>query len=175
MFIAKNNDLIILANESRQALEQQLQFMVYTSIEETEENYILYNGSYLKVEEALPLAKIAKYEENDKKAEEARYSKEFYVTIQEQECLFDTKAQTQADLLTAFSVCSTGATYDGWITNNNITIDLTLEDVVVISTKFKELSNVYPHWSYYQTLIDNAQTLTEVEAIVIDYNINLGE
>ena len=47
MFIAKNNDLIILAKETREELEQALQFMVYTSIEETDIDYQLYNGEYL--------------------------------------------------------------------------------------------------------------------------------
>lgn len=51
MFIAKNNDLIILAKNTREELEQALQFMVYTSIEETEVEYELYNGSYLTKEE----------------------------------------------------------------------------------------------------------------------------
>ena len=45
MFIAKNNDLIILE------LEQALQLMVYTSIEETDIEYQLYDGAYLTVEE----------------------------------------------------------------------------------------------------------------------------
>ena len=47
MFIAKNNDLIILAKDTREELEQALQFMVYTSIEETDIDYRLYNGEYL--------------------------------------------------------------------------------------------------------------------------------
>lgn len=47
MYIAKNNDLIILAKETRVELEQALQFMVYTSIEETDVEYQLYNGQYL--------------------------------------------------------------------------------------------------------------------------------
>lgn len=51
MFIAKNNNLIILANNSRAELERQLQFMIYTSIEETEEEYQLYKGEYLTAEE----------------------------------------------------------------------------------------------------------------------------
>lgn len=51
MFIAKNNDLIILAKETRTELEQALQFMTYTSVEETEIEYELYNGSYLTKEE----------------------------------------------------------------------------------------------------------------------------
>ena len=51
MFIAKNNNLIILANNSRAELERQLQFTIYTSIEETEEEYQLYKGEYLTAEE----------------------------------------------------------------------------------------------------------------------------
>lgn len=51
MFIAKNNDLIILAKDTREELEQALLFMQYTSIEETDVDYQLYNGSYLTKEE----------------------------------------------------------------------------------------------------------------------------
>lgn len=47
MFIAKNNDLIVLAKETKEELEQALQFMAYDTIEETEVNYVLYNGKYL--------------------------------------------------------------------------------------------------------------------------------
>lgn len=47
MFIAKNNDLIILAKDTREELEQALKFMVYDTIEETETEYELYNGEYL--------------------------------------------------------------------------------------------------------------------------------
>ena len=51
MWIAKNNDLIILAKDTREELEQALQFMVYTSIEETDIDYQLYDGKYLTPEE----------------------------------------------------------------------------------------------------------------------------
>lgn len=51
MFIAKNNDLIILAKDTREELEQALRFMVYTSIEETDIEYELYDGEYLTKEE----------------------------------------------------------------------------------------------------------------------------
>ena len=51
MFIAKNEDLIILAKETREELEQALQLMVYTSIEETDIDYQLYNGEYLTSEQ----------------------------------------------------------------------------------------------------------------------------
>lgn len=51
MFIVKNDDLIILAKETREELEQALLFMVYTDIEETDIEYELYNGEYLTKEE----------------------------------------------------------------------------------------------------------------------------
>ena len=51
MFIAKNNDLIILAKDTREELEEALELMVYTSIEETDIEYQLYNGEYLTPEE----------------------------------------------------------------------------------------------------------------------------
>ena len=51
MFIAKNEDLIILAKDTREELEQALQLMVYTSIEETDIDYQLYGGEYLTPEE----------------------------------------------------------------------------------------------------------------------------
>lgn len=51
MFIAKNNDLIILARDSKKELLKDLNLMQYTSIEETQTEYHLYNGEYLTEEE----------------------------------------------------------------------------------------------------------------------------
>lgn len=51
MFIAKNEDLIVLVAETREELEKQTQFMVVTSIEETSKKYELYNGEYLTQKE----------------------------------------------------------------------------------------------------------------------------
>lgn len=51
MFIAKNNDFIVLAKETREELEEALILIRYTSIEETETEYQLYNGEYLSIEE----------------------------------------------------------------------------------------------------------------------------
>lgn len=122
-------------------------------------------------QEKFEIAKANKYEENDFKASEARYNQEFTLIVQEQECLFDTTEQTQRDLLTAFAVCSTGATYDGWVTNNGVELDLTLEDVALISATFKEKSNVYGKWNEYKQAIDNAETIAEVEEIIINYDL----
>lgn len=51
MFIAKNKDLIVMAKNTREELDIALKWMVYDTIEETEEIYELYNGSYLTAEE----------------------------------------------------------------------------------------------------------------------------
>ena len=113
--------------------------------------------------------RAAKHLENNTKAEVARYNQNFTITIQGKDCTFDTSRGTQSDLLTAFAVCSTGATYDGWITNNGVELNLTLEDVALIANTFKELSNVYPKWNEFNIMIDNAATIEELEAIIIDY------
>lgn len=51
MWIAKNNDLIILAKDTKEELEQALGLMQYTAVEETQINYQLYEGQYLTPEE----------------------------------------------------------------------------------------------------------------------------
>lgn len=70
MFIAKNEDLIILAKDTREELEQALQFMVYTSIEETDIDYQLYNGEYLTPEEIEEQEKQRRNQEIDSKIKE---------------------------------------------------------------------------------------------------------
>lgn len=138
-----------------------------------QEQYIYKNGKIVKNpkynKEQLEKAKAEKYLENDKKASQARYSKEFTITLQEQECVFDTSQTTQTDLLTAFAVCSSGATYDGWVTNNGVELNLTLEDVALISQTFKAESDVYHQWNEYKSAIDSASTIEDVESIDIVY------
>lgn len=53
MFIAKNNDLIVMAKDTEQELMQALKFMVYDIIEETDIEYQLYDGEYLTSEEII--------------------------------------------------------------------------------------------------------------------------
>ena len=51
MYIAKNNNLIILAKETIEELEQALQFMVYDTIEETDIEYKFIGNAYVTAEE----------------------------------------------------------------------------------------------------------------------------
>lgn len=67
MWIAKNNNLIILAKDTKEKLEEALPFLVYTSIEETDENYVLYNGQYLTKKEIV-------------EQKEEQFNKDFFLT-----------------------------------------------------------------------------------------------
>lgn len=67
MWIAKNNDLIILAKNTKKELQQALKFMVYTDIENSEYNYELYNGEYKTAEEIIALR-------------QSEFLKEFFLT-----------------------------------------------------------------------------------------------
>lgn len=51
MFIAKINDLIVLTKDTLEELKEGLKFRRYTSIEETDKDYVLYEGSFLTKEE----------------------------------------------------------------------------------------------------------------------------
>ena len=50
MFIAKNKNLIVLAKDTRKELEKALICINYDTIEETDEDYTLYNGMYVTAE-----------------------------------------------------------------------------------------------------------------------------
>ncbi len=52
MFIAKKDNLIILAKENRAELEKALEFIVFDSIEEIETEYRLVDGIYITAQEA---------------------------------------------------------------------------------------------------------------------------
>lgn len=122
-------------------------------------------------EELLQQAKESKIAENDTKANEYRYSQEFTVTIQGKECLFDTKEKTQNDLNTATNFClATGGTYDNWITNNGIKLNLTLEDINIIFAKFKAEADVYSLWAEYKEAIEQSETIEQLDEIEISYD-----
>lgn len=127
-------------------------------------------------QEELEQAKNTKYEENDERAKKARISQEFTVTLNNVELLFDTKRETQQDLMTAKDFLSAGIEqYDWWDNNGTHYAFTSVDEIITISSIFMEKANIYPIWSYYKNLIDNAETKQELEAIDINYNINLGE
>lgn len=111
---------------------------------------------------------------NDNTANFIRYNNEFIVNIQNKDCLFKTNTETQVDIQTALLTLLSGAnTYDSWITENGIELNLTLEDIKIISNKFKETSNIYPKWLYYYDKINNCNNIEELNNLTIDYSIGI--
>ncbi len=169
MFVAKNNDLIVMAADTQAELLQKLVCMVYTEISETTENYILHNGQYLTESEALVELKKQKQQENQKALDVARTSHTFVVTLQNQECEFDTKDKTQSDLNSAAIASGMGQPWL-WTTNNRITLSLTAEDIQVVSAAYMQAVNAdIAKWTAFEEQIEQAETIVAVENIVIEY------
>lgn len=114
-----------------------------------------------------------KLEENNNIAKYVKYNTVFTINIQDKLCEFDTSLETQLNLLTAYAITSSGYIYGGFITKNNIELDLTLNDTILILTKFVEHSNVAPVWNAYRQLINQAKDIESVENIIIDYKLNV--
>lgn len=121
--------------------------------------------------------KQEKYDENQKKLDYARVNHIFTVTLQEQECTFDTKEKTQSDLNSAMLSANAGYPWK-WTTNNKVKIYLQVEDIITINETFQTLVNEdIDKWTYFEELIDNAKTKQELDEIDINYDIkiNLGD
>ncbi len=169
MFIAKNNDLIVMAADTQAELLEKLDCMVYSEILETTETYILHNGQYLTESEALVELKKQKQQENQKALDVARTSHTFVVTLQNQECEFDTKDKTQSDLNSAAIASGMGQPWL-WTTNNRITLSLTAEDIQVVSAAYMQAVNAdIAKWTAFEEQIEQAETIAAVENIVIEY------
>ena len=120
--------------------------------------------------EKLAKAKQKKLAENSEKLNLKRYGQSFSVILQEKECVFDTTEQTQSDLQTAAIVTSSGGTYDNWVTNNGVVINLTAEDLQKIFICFFQLvSPLYQLDLQYKNEIENATSAEDVENIEIEY------
>lgn len=166
MFIAKNNDFIVLARDTREELEQALTFMVYTSIEETEENYQLYNGQYLTPIEALPIVKEGKIKENDMARDAALIQGVTYKGV-----LFDSDTDQKINLLSIIDTMSEEAT-TVWFGMDNTPLVCTKEDLRNIGNLIKDLHTFcWTKNAEIKAEIGYASTIEEVEAIEIDYTM----
>ena len=167
MWIAKNNDLIILANNSRAELEKQLQFMVYTDIEETETEYTFYNGEYLTNAEFLKYAKIDKIAYNDKLRDEALFGGVMYQNV-----LFDSDTDQKVNLMGKGYSMSDDETIV-WYGMDNKGLLCHKSDIMAIGELITELhSFCWQNNAYIKEQIENAETLEELEQIEINYDRN---
>ena len=150
-------------------------------IEETDKNLFALEANEIIVDgepiinpdyenEHLEEVRALKLKEAETKCSEKRYNQTFTVELQEQECEFDTTEQTQSDLQTAAIVTSSGSTYDNWVTNNGVVLNLTTEDVQAVFVQFFSLvSPLYTKQLEYVQEINACTTAEEVDAIIINY------
>ena len=193
MFIAKNNDLIVMAADTQAELLKKLDCMVYTEILETTENYILHNGQYLSENEVLQQLKAQKQQENTDKAKLA--VENGHVVFKGAE--FETNAQTVGDLtatmllmqaqqsviLSDSEVSNTSdvaqdssATPQNdltylWLSKDDQPISLSIEDFGTLGGLIAEFKNTIWQEKYiaYKSAIEQAETIAAVENIVIEY------
>ena len=170
MFIAKNNDLIILAKETKSELEKALEFMVFTEIVETKENYVLVDGKYVVENEALILAKEQKQKENTALAKNA--VENGYVDFKGAQ--FETNAQTVGDLTASMLlVQQAGLESYSWLTKDDKVVELTLEDFGTLGGLIAQYKAGIWNGKYlnFKTQIENAETIEEVNNIELNYDI----
>lgn len=170
MFIAKNNDLIILAKETRSELEKALEFMVFTEIVETKENYVLVDGKYVVEDEALILIKEQKQKENTALAKNA--VENGYVDFKGAQ--FETNAQTVGDLTASMLlVQQAGLESYSWLTKDDKVVELTLEDFGTLGGLIAQYKAGVWNEKYlnFKEQIENAETIEEVNNIELNYDI----
>ena len=170
MFIAKNNDLIILAKETKRELEKALEFMVFTEIIETEENYVLINGAYLLESEALKTIKEQKQKENTALAKFA--VENGYIDFKGAQ--FETNAQTVGDLTASMLlVQQAGLESYSWLTKDDKVVELTLEDFGELGGLIAQYKAGIWNGKYlnFKEQIENAKTIEEVNNIELNYDI----
>ena len=170
MFIAKYEDLIILAKETREELEQALRFMVFTEIVETEEKYVLVNGKYVVENEALILAKEQKQKENTALAKNA--VENGYVDFKGAQ--FETNAQTVGDLTASMLlVQQAGLESYSWLTKDDKVVELTLEDFGTLGGLIAQYKAGVWNEKYlnFKEQIENAKTIEEINNIELNYDV----
>ena len=174
MFLGMQNDLIAFVTTTKEEIEN-LKDIKFTDIIETDDVYVLENGSFVRQDEnyfslKLKEAKEQKLKENSEKLNKKRYGQVFTVTLHGHECVFDTSEQTQSDLQTAAIVTSSGETYDNWVTNNGVCLNLSADDVrTVFSGFFPLVSPLYQLDLQYKNAIQNALTVEDVNSVKIIY------
>ena len=122
------------------------------------------------IAEVFARKKQEKHAENQRKLDIARTSHVFTVTLQDKECVFDTKDKTQNDLNSAAISATLGQPWV-WTTNNRITLLLTAEDVQTVASAYSQAVNEdIQKWAHYDELIELTTTIEELNNIEIDYN-----
>ena len=124
-------------------------------------------------EEHLSQLKTNKYEEALKKA----YDYQENGTVEYKNCVFEMSESNRNNLRdTIEALTLVGETSTTWNDKNDELVELAIEDIQYIRLNLI-LGEIQKLWivkyPYYKSLIEAAKTVEEVEAIVIDYTIEI--
>ncbi|MCR5261961.1 MAG: hypothetical protein K6C94_09015 [Candidatus Gastranaerophilales bacterium] len=183
MFLGMQNDLIALVSDTREKLEN-TDCMHFTEIVETEDDYALENGSYVKkdkeyFENKFAELKQAKIAENTAKAKEA--IENGYVVFKDAQ--FETNAQTVGDLTATMLMLQnpspqpSPAEDEGeretvfWLSKDDRIVELTIEDFGILGALIADFKNTVWNEKYlhYKSQIEQAQIIDELASIEIIY------
>lgn len=172
MFLGMQNDLIALAAETQEELEN-IEYINFTDIVETDDNYVFENGIYIKqddeyFENKIADLKQAKNAENAVKAKQA--IENGYITYKDAQ--FETNAQTVGDLTATMLLMQAGGlTEYVWLSKDDKEVVLSIEDFGTLGGLIAEFKNDVWQNKYvrYKTAVENAQTIDDVLSVNIIY------
>ena len=169
MYLLKQGNLIAYATKTEEEINSVKEYMPYNEIIETDENYIFLNGAFVTETEALQAKKSEKQAENTSKAKQA--VENGHVVFKNAQ--FETNAQTVGDLTaTMLLMQASGSTEPYiWLSKDDKAVELSVEDFGILGGLIAEFKNTVWNEKYiaYKMAIENAETLTELEEIEIEY------
>lgn len=167
MFLAYNNDLIVLAANTIEEIEN-APLINYDRIEETSETYILVDGVYVTKEEQLSLAKTQKKAECLQKAIEAEENG----SVLYKNAVFETSASNMAKLTSQFAMIQVGLIDSvQWLSKDDVQMELTSEDIMALGQLIADYTGALWNVQYlnFMEQIENANSLEELNLINIEY------
>ncbi len=167
MFLAYNNDLIVLAANTIEEIEN-APLINYDRIEETSETYILVDGVYVTKEEQLSLAKTQKKAECLQKANEAEENG----SVLYKNAVFETSASNMAKLTSQFAMIQVGLIDSvQWLSKDDVQMELTSEDIMALGQLIADYTGALWNVQYlnFMEQIENANSLEELNLINIEY------
>lgn len=159
----QGNKLICNIKETREELEND-KWTIYSSIEETNEEYKLFNGKYITIDEYLAELKKAKHEEINEAREKAQQTD----SVPFNEDLFDINETTQRNILGLLQFAQSNPDITTFIfrSRSNINHQLTAKQLadlgVAITLKIQE---IYQKSWELKAKVDKALTEKEINNI----------
>lgn len=136
--------------------------------------YLAEKCPHKNTEQQLKEAKVSKLQENDTVANTV-IQKTFTIEVTKDNipCEFIYNEKTERNLnSSALGFITNQYESKDWTDEQGITVQLTAEDVAKVLLTFNEFVNaIWAKWGTYKQQIDNATSLEEVEAIVLNYGV----